>query len=227
MKKVIAFSLYGDNPKYCVGAIKNVLLQPEIYPDWICRIYYNYTVPSYYINELKKLNAELVDMSNTNLNSFGMFWRFMVYDDKEVERFIVRDTDSRLNNREKEAVDEWIKSEKNLHIMRDHPQHGVLILGGTWGIKNDYRFNISEMIDYYLRDKKFFTYGDDQRFLIKMHKTYMDSMICHDDFFDFPNNLPFPSERKDFEFIGQVFNENEETVIEHIENLKQYLKILR
>jgi protein O-GlcNAc transferase len=227
MKKIIAFSLYGDNPKYCVGTIKNVLLQPEIYPDWICRIYYNYTVPSYYINELKKLNAELVDMSNTNLNGFGMFWRFMVYDDKEVERFIVRDTDSRLNNREKEAVNQWIESDKNLHIMRDHPQHGVLILGGTWGMKNDHKFNMSEMINTYLKDKSLFNYGDDQRFLIKIHKAYMDSMICHDDFFDFPNNYPFPSDRNNFEFIGQVFNENDETVIEHIENLKQYLKILK
>jgi len=227
MKKIIAFSLYGDNPKYCVGAIKNILLQPEIYPDWICRVYYNYTVPSYYINELKKFNAELVDMSNTNLNGFGMFWRFMVYDDKEVERFIVRDTDSRLNTREKEAVDQWIESDKNLHIMRDHPQHGVLILGGTWGMKNDHKFNMSEMINTYLKDKNLFNYGDDQRFLIKIHKAYMDSMICHDDFFDFPNNYPFPSDRNDFEFVGQVFNENDETVIEHIENLKQYLKTLK
>jgi hypothetical protein len=227
MKKIIAFSLYGDNPKYCVGAIKNVLLQPEIYPEWICRIYYNYTVPEYYINELKKLNVELVDMSNTNLNGFGMFWRFMVYDDKEVERFIVRDTDSRLNTREKEAVDQWIESDKNLHIMRDHPQHGVLILGGTWGMKNDHKFNMSEMINTYLKDKNLFNYGDDQRFLIKIHKAYMDSMICHDDFFDFPNNYPFPSDRNNFEFVGQVFNENDETVIEHIENLKQYLKILK
>jgi hypothetical protein len=166
-------------------------------------------------------------MSNTNLNGFGMFWRFMVYDDKEVERFIVRDTDSRLNTREKEAVDQWIESDKNLHIMRDHPQHGVLILGGTWGVKNDHKFNMSEMINTYLKDKNLFNYGDDQRFLIKIHKAYMDSMICHDDFFDFPNNYPFPSDRNDFEFVGQVFNENDETVIEHIEILKQYLKILK
>lgn len=227
MKKIISLSLYGDNPKYCIGAIKNVKLQEEIYPDWICRIYYNFTVPIKYIDELKKLNVELIDMSSSNLNEFGMFWRFQVYDDKNVERFIVRDTDSRLNKREKAAVDEWIKSDKNLHIIRDHPQHGVLILGGTWGVKNDFRFNMSELIYGYLKDKKKFNYGDDQRFLIKIHKTYMDSMICHDNFFDFPFNMPFPSERNNFEFVGQVFDENDETVVEHTNNLKDFLKNIK
>lgn len=222
MKKIIAFSLYGDNPKYCIGAIKNVKLQEEIYPDWICRIYYNFTVPIKHIDELKKLNVELIDMSSSNLNEFGMFWRFQVYDDKNVERFIVRDTDSRLNKREKAAVDEWIKSDKNLHIIRDHPQHGVLILGGTWGVKNDFRFNMSELIYDYLKDKKKFNYGDDQRFLIKIHKTYMDSMICHDNFFDYPNNFKFPQKREKLEFVGQVFDENDKTVEEHLEMLKNF-----
>lgn len=162
-------------------------------------------------------------MSNTALNDFGMFWRFLVYDDKEVERFIVRDTDSRLNVREKKAVDDWVGSDLSLHIIRDHPQHGVLILGGTWGLKNDFKFNMKEKIDEYLKDKKFFTYGDDQRFLIKLHKQYLNSMICHDDFFDYPNNRPFPIERNNYEFVGQVFDENDKTVEEHSQILKNYL----
>ena len=37
MKKIIAFSLWGDQPKYTVGAIKNADLAKEIYPDWTCR----------------------------------------------------------------------------------------------------------------------------------------------------------------------------------------------
>lgn len=226
MKKIISFSLYGDNPKYCIGAIKNIKLQPEIYPGWICRVYINNSVPINYIDEIKKLGAEVIDMSNTNLEKFGMFWRFLAYDDLDVERFIVRDTDSRLNNREKDAVTEWTLSDKNLHIMRDHPQHGVIILGGTWGIKNDYRFNMRQLIDEYLKIKNEFIYGDDQRFLIKIHKKYMDSMICHDDFFDYPNNFPFPTKRNDFEFVGQVFDENESTVEEHILILKNYFNNL-
>lgn len=55
MKKIISFSLYGNNAKYCVGAIKNVMLQPTIYPNWNCRIYFNNTVPQEYIDQLKKM----------------------------------------------------------------------------------------------------------------------------------------------------------------------------
>ncbi len=34
MNKVISFSLWGDNPKYTIGAIKNAELSKTIYPDW-------------------------------------------------------------------------------------------------------------------------------------------------------------------------------------------------
>jgi len=39
MKKVISYSIWGDNPKYATGAIK-------IYPDWICRFYVGQSVPN-------------------------------------------------------------------------------------------------------------------------------------------------------------------------------------
>ena len=39
MKKIISFSLWGDIPTYTEGAIKNVQLAKEVFPDWICRFY--------------------------------------------------------------------------------------------------------------------------------------------------------------------------------------------
>ena len=35
------------------------------------------------------------------------------------------------------AVKEWLDSDKTLHAMRDHPYHGVSIMGGGWGSKLD------------------------------------------------------------------------------------------
>ena len=43
--KVIAFSLWGDNPKYNVGAIKNAELAKVVYPGWVCRFYVGASVP--------------------------------------------------------------------------------------------------------------------------------------------------------------------------------------
>ena len=45
MKKIISFSLWGTNPKYTIGAIKNADLAEEIYPDWVCRYYVAQDVP--------------------------------------------------------------------------------------------------------------------------------------------------------------------------------------
>jgi hypothetical protein len=59
-----------------------------------------------------------------------MFWRFLVADDPTVDRYIIRDADSRLNMREKLAIDEWIASGKKIHILRDHPNHGDFPISG-------------------------------------------------------------------------------------------------
>ena len=53
----------------------------------------------------------------------------------QVDLYVSRDLDSRLNERELAAVQEWLDSSKEFHFMRDHPQHGTTILGGVWGCK--------------------------------------------------------------------------------------------
>ena len=40
MKKIISFSLFGDDPKYYAGAEKNIILNKELLPDWETVIYY-------------------------------------------------------------------------------------------------------------------------------------------------------------------------------------------
>jgi hypothetical protein len=52
MKKVISFSLWGDNPKYCVGAVRNAEIAPVHYPDWVCRFHVGKSVPTQYVEAL-------------------------------------------------------------------------------------------------------------------------------------------------------------------------------
>ena len=136
MKRIISFSLWGKDPFYFKGAIENVKLQPEIYPGWTCRFYVDDTVPENAVKELKELGAEIYMMPRSDGN-YGMFWRFSPLDDLDIERFIVRDTDCRLNIREADAVEEWIESDKQFHIMRDNVQHIMVpICGAMWGSKS-------------------------------------------------------------------------------------------
>jgi hypothetical protein len=216
MKKVIAFSLWGSNPKYTIGLIKNLDLAKIIYPDWVCRIYCGISVPQQIIKEINlKDNKELIIM-NEHGNWEGMFWRFYAAEDADV--MISRDTDSRLTYREKQAVDEWLKSDKLFHIMRDHPYHGTEILGGMWGVKAPILKNIKQLIQAY---KKGDFYQVDQNFLReKIYPLVYNTSFVHDEFFD---KKPFPTKRKNYEFVGQVFDENDVTVNEHIEVLKRFL----
>ena len=60
-KRVISFALWGEFRLYCIGAIKNALLAKKIFPGWICRYYYDVTVPKIIIDYLKNLdNTELI-----------------------------------------------------------------------------------------------------------------------------------------------------------------------
>lgn len=206
MKKIISFSLWGKNPKYTVGAIRNAELAKEIYSDWVCRFYIGKSVPNKIIDELNKMNnIEVITMDEQG-DWTGMFWRFYACEDSNI--MISRDTDSRLSYREKFAVDEWLSSNKDFHIMRDHPYHNTEILGGMWGCKNGLLKNIRTLINNY---KKGNFWQVDQNFLKeKIYPLVINNSIIHDSYLNFETNKhKFPSERINQEFVGDVFDEND------------------
>lgn len=150
MKKIISFSVWGSNPKYAEAAYQNLLLQPKIYPDWTCRFYIDETVPIGLRTKLEQ-GAEVVMMPKSDGN-YGLFWRFEPLKDTTIERFIVRDSDSRINIREAAAVKEWEESGKEFHIMRDHEQHGAYICGGMWGATSEFINRIKSVYDLELKN---------------------------------------------------------------------------
>jgi hypothetical protein len=206
MKKVISFSLWGDNPKYTIGAIRNAELTPIIFPGWISRFYCGLSVPTNIIETLKSLPHTEVIMMDVDCDWTGMFWRFYACDDSDI--MLSRDTDSRLSNREKLAVDEWLNSDKDFHIMRDHPYHTTEILGGMWGVRNGILKNIKELINDYNKGN---FWQVDQNFLReKIYPLVVNHSFIHDSYLNYnANSKKFPSERINKEFIGDVFDENE------------------
>ena len=60
MKKVISFSLWGEDPKYCVGAVKNAELAQVYYSGWVCKYYIGSSTPKEYVDQLRaKPNTEV------------------------------------------------------------------------------------------------------------------------------------------------------------------------
>lgn len=209
--KVISFSVWGTNPTYTIGAIKNARLAKELFPDWKCIFYCFNSVPTNIVDELKNMDNTIVRFEDTFGDTRGAFNRFIPAEEQNVEYYICRDTDSRLSPREKHAVDSWINSGEDFHIMRDHPYHSTHIMAGMWGVKGGILKGMSISIkNFNPKIEK----GEDQVFLSKViyPLIYNKQFTCkvHDPFFE---NKPFPSECKRGEenngvwFIGQVFDE--------------------
>jgi hypothetical protein len=100
-KRVISFGLYGGKPKYTTGAIRNAELAKDYFPGWVCRFYVTSDVPLPVLEKLKSLGSEILNIPPGKGYISGMFWRFLVAADDSVDRYIIRDADSRLNARDR------------------------------------------------------------------------------------------------------------------------------
>jgi len=217
-KKIISFSLWGNNPKYTIGAVKNAELAMQYYPGWYCRYYIGQSVPSEIVRRLQNYQNVQIKIMQELGDWNSMFWRFLAAGDNEVEVMISRDTDSRLGQREKDAVNNWLQSNKSFHIMRDHPWHTSYILGGMWGVRGKKLKNMRQMINDYEKNNK---YQVDQSFLNEfIYPIVKDDACVHDEFFE---NRPFPTKRKKWEFVGEIFDENDCSCLEHEILLEQEL----
>lgn len=200
MKKIIAYSLWGDNQKYTIGAIKNANLCQNFYPGWICRFYIGKTVPIDIVEKLKTFtNTELVIMDDAACDWTSTFWRFYAADSDDI--VLSRDTDSRPSKREVDAVNEWLSSDKDFHIMRDHPWHNIEMLAGMWGCRNGVLRGITEDINTFIKTNY---YQVDQNFLrTVVYPKIKHKCIVHDEYFE---KKPFPTIRIPRQFVGQPFN---------------------
>jgi len=189
--KLIAFSLWGDHPLYLAGAVENARLAPEVYPGWTARFYCAPDVPAATIAELRAAGAEVAPVRDERGPWAGLFWRFLPIDDPRVERMISRDVDSRLNPRERACVDRWVASGRGFHVIRDHAQHDVPILGGTFGCVGGRVPLLSLLAGWGRFDRK----GCDQEFLeARIWPLVRDDHLAHDERTGLsgPRAEPFP-----------------------------------
>jgi hypothetical protein len=221
MKNIIVFSLWGDHPIYWKGALRNIELAKTNYPKFICRFYIDKNCNSELIETIKGDNVEVVLMepetynySNMSIrfNHSGLFWRFLPLKEEDIDIILFKDCDSRISEREVNAVNEWLSTDKDFHIMRDHPYHPWPILTGMWGCRNNKLLNIDELL---LKWKTHTTKGvyqaEDQDFLGQfIYPLTIASSVEHSEFgIRFGSETKtFPTIRNDYEFVGDVFDEN-------------------
>jgi len=216
-KNVISFSLWGSDPSYYVGLRENIRLRDLVYPGWGIRVYTHNLQHDIGDIVTSSHDTEFVDVPVTRGKLDGMFWRFTAIDVPGTEAFISRDLDSRLNYREKAAVDEWLSSGKSLHVMRDHKNHNTAILGGMWGLKKTPgRPTMSQLINKW---GDYRSHRVDQVFLRRVvWPLYRGDCISHDSraFSAFMPSKPFPAHEPILDggrFVGQQYNQSNSPVL--------------
>lgn len=194
-RNVIAFSIWGTEVRYLNGAITNAIVARYLYPGWTARFYTDRSTPDRFVAELKRNGAEVVTVDDElGASRFGLFWRFLVEDDPEVDLYLIRDADAVMNVKERWAVADWLKSGKAFHVMRDSPQHSELMLAGLWGA---HRGNIGDMrarIEKAVAAGKFVGnyINQDQHFLrAEIWPIARNSVKIHDDYFSFMSPTRF------------------------------------
>ena len=121
--RIISYSLFGSEHRFIEGAVANIKIASRIFPGWIVRIYHDDTVPNKTLETIKSDNVQLINIKTKASIVPKEMWNLFVASDPCLERYLIRNIDSRLTAREKAAVDQWIDSGKHFYIMRDHPFH--------------------------------------------------------------------------------------------------------
>ncbi|MBR0786908.1 tetratricopeptide repeat protein [Bradyrhizobium iriomotense] len=193
-RNVIAYSLWGNNDRYLIGAERNAMAAPFIYEGWSCRFYVDDSVPPQRRQRLIDLGADIVMMPRPNVAFAGLFWRFLVANDPTVDRYLVRDADSIVNARERVAVDDWIASGRHFHVMRDFWTHTGVMLAGLWGGVRGALPPLVPLIETFLSDNHEYPERTlDQRFLREaIWPIVRQSALVHDSVFRFGGAVDFP-----------------------------------
>jgi hypothetical protein len=227
VEKLFSFTLYGSNPLYIQGAINNAIQIPKIFDSSYKVRFYVMDISLETINKLRSLNAEVIEMKNHPNNQMKdyKFFRFLAVKKDNIVFF--RDCDSIVSYREKIMINEFLASNKKLHIIRDHPNHKEHIMAGLFGF-NKCGIPTDLMIELINQSnlKDINKYNVDQLFLAKfIYPLFTKDILIHDNFNNFYREkdeiiLKHP---RSHTYLGQVIRDNISDDEKRFESYKGYI----
>jgi hypothetical protein len=183
MRQAIAFSLYGSDLRYSVGAIKNAIIAEQILDDEYELVFFvGQSVPSWVVSTLRLFPNVQIIQTDAPEDHTAKLWRFLACE-LDYDFVAFRDADARLSLRELHAHEEFLESGLDAHIMKDHPiGHNYPINAGMFTVRSALFKDIRALIEsadissYYTQDQDFL------RNLI--YPRIQFSCFVHDEFYD-------------------------------------------
>jgi hypothetical protein len=190
--KVFSFCIYGTERNYYDGLLENIQIIREYFPDFTTYIYKGICDPSWTFE-----GDDLKIIETGRDGGVNMFYRFLPVTFAEIGFW--RDADSRIGERDRWCISEFMKSDKLFHITRDHFWHKAKIMGCSFGWKKTipYSFDIAN-----------FTYGDDELYIGKhIYPQVVKDALVHTSMHAFEGEhvepITFPHKDK-YDFVGNV-----------------------
>lgn len=198
MKQLIAYSLYGSEERYTIGAIKNAILATRHFKGYTLRFYTGDSVPESIKQTLQLFpHVQLVEEYGPE-DHRAKLWRFQALADQEFDVVLSRDADARLTHRERIAHEEFLASGLDFHIMKDHPTgHNYQISAGMFAARTS-----AIPADLHETEAAKNYYTQDQDWLAAyIWPLIKESTLIHDETYDSPvegksKRRPFPIAKK-------------------------------
>lgn len=186
--------------------IDNVNIINERFPEWYIFIYFN-GIPSW-ANTILSAHSNVRMIPSQFPDNRSMLERFCAIDVPNVKMMCVRDADSRIHTRDEWCIRQFIESDKQIHIIRDHPHHDWYILGGIWGLRNPIDFSMKDTIHTYISQNQN-VWSIDMNFLRDViYPKFCSNALIHAMIRMSPTEviteIPFPV--IDHDFCGQVMD---------------------
>lgn len=130
-----SFSLYGpETPMYYTGLLENIQLVHTHFPGWGVIVYVGADVPESFVERLQ--GDPIVRIRRTEITGHkNSVYRFFAVDEPDVDIAFFRDADSRIHWKDRWAIQDFLRSGLDAHIIRDHVEHNTRILAGLWALR--------------------------------------------------------------------------------------------
>jgi hypothetical protein len=209
MVNVFSYCIYGSQDKYCLGLIKNLEQIAIFYPDFETHIAVGNDVPDHYIQKYKEFKNTKLTIYSDITGGRLMSYRFFPIDNPEVDLMLSRDADSRLTERDRWCIDQFLKSDYQLFTIRDHIYHERELMGGQWGMRRLPKFSMQSAYDIF---KAMYSnvdrYYSDQDFIRDyIYRPNVTQCVAYTSCYTYPGEtaLPIAIPRRDiYDFCGNV-----------------------
>lgn len=210
MVNVFSFCLYGpENPRYHEGLMENLQIIRQYFPNWRVFVYVGADITEERIQSILSY-PQVILRKTEKLGAPNMIDRFFAIDEPGVDIMFVRDADSRVHWKDRWAIQQFLKSDSVLHIIRDHKEHTSPILGGLWGIRKVSGFSMRDEYAKYTEDTSLgHRWAHDQNFLADIiYPRFLSQSLVHFSYrliyIGEHDAVPFPYEWSNDVYCGRI-----------------------